>query len=138
MVRNFGYAWVAFALSVAVHVTDEAMHDFLAFYNPMALWIRSRTFLPVPVFTFDVWLGGLIAGILLLLALAPLAFKGNRVLRFIAWPLAILVGIGNAFGHIGSSIYYERWMAGVYSAPLLLAAGIWLLLAAGRPWQRHT
>jgi len=135
--RSFGYAWVAVALAVALHVTDEATHDFLAFYNPMALWIRSQVpFLPVPVFSFEIWLSGLIAGILLLLALSPLAFKGNRTLRFIAYPLAIIVGLFNAAGHIGGSIYFQRWMPGVYSAPLLLLAAIWLLIAAGKPWQQ--
>ena len=38
----FGYAWIAFALSVAVHVTDEAAHDFLSFYNPAVHAIRAR------------------------------------------------------------------------------------------------
>src|SRR5207302_11174394 len=28
--HRFGMAWVTFALAVAVHVTDEAMHDFLS------------------------------------------------------------------------------------------------------------
>ena len=135
--RNFGYAWVAFAFAVAVHVTDEATHDFLSTYNPTVLWIRERLpYLPLPTFTFPIWLGGLIAGITLLLCLSPLAFRGNRRLRLIAVPLAVVVGVFNAFGHIGSSIYMHRWMPGVYSAPLLLIAAIWLLVAAGMPWPQ--
>ena len=74
--------------------------------------------------------------IVLLLCLTPLAFRGNRTLRYIALPLAILVSIGNALGHMGGSIYFHRWMPGVYSAPLLLAAGIWLFIAAGKPWRK--
>lgn len=31
--RRFGIAWVTFTLAVAVHVADEAMHDFLSTYN---------------------------------------------------------------------------------------------------------
>ena len=130
--RGFGYAWLAFACAIAVHVTDEAMHDFLSTYNPTVLAIREQLpFLPLPTFTFPVWLGGLIVGIVLLLCFSPLAFRGNARLRLIALPLAAIVGIFNAFGHIGSSIYMVRWMPGVYSAPLLLLAAIWLLFATG-------
>ena len=112
--KHFGYAWLAFALAVAVHVFDEATHDFLSVYNPTARAIREQLpFLPLPTFSFAVWLGGLIAGIVLLLCLTPLAFRGNRTLRTIALPLAILVGIGNALGHFGGSLYFDRWMPGV-------------------------
>lgn len=135
--RNFGFAWLAFAVAVAVHVADEATHDFLSTYNPTVRAIREQLpFLPLPTFSFPVWLGGLIAGIVLLLCLSPLAFRGNSRLRFIALPLAVIVGVFNACLHFGGSIYFHRWMPGVYSAPLLLAAGIWLLIAAGSPWQR--
>jgi len=73
----------------------------------------------------------LIAGIVLLLALSPLAFEGNAVLRAIAWPLAILVGIGNGALHLIGSAWYRRLMPGTYSAPLMILAGLWLLGAAG-------
>jgi len=129
--RGFGYAWLAFSGAVALHVTDEATHDFLSVYNPAALAIRERLpFLPIPTFTFDIWLAGLIAGIVLLLCLSPLAFRGNARLRLITLPLAVIVGVLNAFGHLGGSLYFQRWMPGVYSAPVLLIAAIWLLFAA--------
>lgn len=34
---------------------------------------------------------------------------------------------GLAAGHMLGSAYYQRWMPGVYSAPVLLGAAIWLL-----------
>lgn len=127
----FGIAWVAFALAVAVHVADEAAHDFLSVYNPIVRAIRARLpFLPIPTFRFSVWIGGLIAGIVLLLALSPLAFAGDERLRLIAWPLALLVGIGNGLLHLVGSAWMRRWMPGVYSAPLLVLAGLFLLGAA--------
>lgn len=127
---QFGIAWVAFALALAVHVADEAKHDFLATYNPAARAIRARfPFLPVPTFRFGVWLGLLGAGVALLLALSPLAFRGAGWLRIASWPLAILAGVVNACLHLGSSLYFRRRMPGVYSSPLLLAASIWLLAA---------
>jgi len=127
----FGVAWVGFALVVAIHVADEAVHDFLSVYNPSVRAIRARVpFLPIPTFSFPVWIGGLAAGIALLLALSPLAFAGDPRLRLVAWPLAIVVGLGNGMGHlIGSALKRQR-MPGVYSAPLLLAAGAALLASA--------
>lgn len=129
--RSFGIAWIGFALALALHVTDEATHDFLASYNPSVLAIRARfPMLPLPTFTFGVWLSLLIAGIALLLCLSPLAFRGSRWLRLTAWPLGLLVGIANASLHISSSIYFRRWMPGVYSSPVLLIAAGFLLAAA--------
>lgn len=127
---NFGLAWIAFALAVALHVADEASHDFLALYNPNARAIRARLHLPVPVFTFRGWLTGLIAGIALLLLLSPLAFHGAHWVRVTALPLAILVGIFNGLLHIVGSLFYRKKLAGVLTAPVLLAAGTWLLWSA--------
>jgi hypothetical protein len=128
---NFGLAWIAFTLAVALHVADEARHDFLATYNPNAIAIRRRLHLPFPpVFTFRTWLGGLIAGICLLLLLSPFALHGAYWIRIVALPLAVLIGIGNGLGHIGGSFYYRRRMAGILSSPVLLIVGIWLLWSA--------
>jgi hypothetical protein len=127
----FGVAWVGFALAVAVHVADEAAHDFLSVYNPTVRAIRARLpFLPMPTFTFAVWIGGLAAGIALLFLVSPLAFAGDERLRLIAWPLAILIGIGNGLLHLVASAWQRRWMPGVYSAPLMLVAGTCLLATA--------
>ena len=104
--RRFGIAWMLFALAVVLHVTDEATHDFLTTYNASVHAIRARLpFLPIPTFTFAVWLTGLIAGIVLLLVLSPFAFSGKRALRLIAVPLGIVVGVFNAVLHISSSIF---------------------------------
>ena len=129
--RRFGVAWVAFAAALALHVTDEATHDFLASYNPSVLAIRARfPLLPLPTFTFGVWISLLTAKILLLLCLSPLAFRGSRWLRIAAWPLGLIIGIANASLHVGSSIYFHRWMPGVYSSPVLLIAAAYLLATA--------
>jgi hypothetical protein len=129
--ESFGWAWIAFALALGVHVADEASHDFLSVYNPMVKAIRTRLpFLPLPQFSFGRWLGGLIAGIVLLLALSPLAFEGSEALRWAAWPLGLLIGIGNGTLHLLGSAWYRRLMPGTCSAPLMILAGLWLLGAA--------
>ena len=129
--RGFGIAWVTFALALAVHLTDEVTHDFLSTYNPSVRAIRARfPFLPLPTFSFRVWLALLIAGIFLLLCLSPLAFRGKPWLRIASRPLSIVVGVLNATLHISSSVYFHRWMPGVYSSPLLLLAAIYLLASS--------
>ena len=39
---RYGRAWVALAAALAVHVTDEALTNFLAVYNPTVRAIRGR------------------------------------------------------------------------------------------------
>lgn len=128
---NFGLAWIAFALAVALHVADEARHDFLAVYNPNAQAIRRRLHLPFPpVFTLRSFLVSLSLAVVLLLALTPLAFHGTHWLLLAAFPVALLVGLGNGCLHLGASIFLRRWMPGVLTSPLLLLAGSWLLWSA--------
>ncbi len=128
---NFGLAWITFALAIALHVADEATHDFLSLYNPHALAIRRRLHIPFPpTFTFRTWLVGLIAGIALLLLLSPAAFQGAPWIRLVALPLAILVGLANAAVHCIGSLIYRRPLAGLLSSPVLLVCGSWLLWAS--------
>jgi hypothetical protein len=130
--RRFGAAWVAMCVTIALHVTDEAATDFLSVYNPAVRAIRARLpFIPLPTFSFGEWLTGLILGILLLLALAPLAFRGNRWAIRVSFPLSILM-FGNGLGHIAGSFYLGRLMPGACSAPLLLIASACLFLFARR------
>lgn len=127
--QRFGRAWVALTVALALHVADEAANDFLSVYNPAVRSLRERLpFLPLPEFTFAVWLSGLIAAVIILLALSPAAFRGARWLRIVSWPYGVIMLL-NGLGHIGGSIYFGRLMPGVYSAPLLLAASVYLLRA---------
>jgi hypothetical protein len=127
--QRFGIWWLAFGYTLALHVLDEAGHDFLSVYNPSALFLRR--FVPFfPVFTFRQWIGSLLCALTVWLALAPLAFRGYKWQKWLAIPVAVLAGIGNALGHILSSIYLWRFMPGVYSAPLILLSGTMLLRRA--------
>lgn len=124
-----GWAWLALAFSLALHVTDEALTDFLSVYNPAALAIRQKFgFLPLPTFTFKVWLSGLILGVILLVAVSPFAFRRAKWLTVLSYPLGILM-LANGLLHLIGSVYLGRFMPGVYSSPLLIAASIYLLVA---------
>jgi hypothetical protein len=134
--RRFGTAWLLFAIALALHVMDEATHDFLSVYNPNARMIRERFHIPIPVLTFEEFVVGLGAAIIILMLLSPFAYGGQLWLRRLAKPLAIVAGLFNAVLHFAGSLYYHRPMPGVYSSPILLAAGMFLLHAASCPRGR--
>jgi small-conductance mechanosensitive channel len=99
-----GPAWLFLTLALALHVVDEATHDFLAVYNPAAERIRTEApFLPLPTFSLTAWLSGLVAAILVLLFLTPFAFARRSWLRPIALALAVLM-IFNALLHFGGAL----------------------------------
>jgi len=131
-VDRFGTAWVALTLSLAAHVVDEALTGFLDVYNPIVRSLRARFgWFPMPVFTFDVWITGLCAAVLVLLALSPLAFRRSPFVRVAAYPYAALMLL-NGVGHLIGSMYLQRWAPGATTAPLLIAASLWVLAAARR------
>lgn len=130
---SFGWAWFAATLALALHVADEATHDFLAWYNPRARQIRRRLGgLPFPpTFTFASWLFGLIAAVLILAALTPFAYAGRRWLRPFAYVLAA-IHAANGLAHLTGSVLARRPVPGVLSAPILLISASWLAYAAAR------
>lgn len=130
MSTGFGVPWLVLCGAFAIHVADEALTDFLSVYNPTVRSIRARfPFLPIPTFTFRVWLSGLIVAVLLLASLSPLAFRGVAWLRPVAYGYGIVMA-GNGVLHLGTSVYMRKLMPGTYSAPLILAAAIYLLSVA--------
>src|SRR3989304_10635532 len=77
--RRFGWAWVGLALLLGVHVADEALTDFLSVYNPAVEAIRQRLpWIPLPTFTFEIWLAGLILLVSFLLPPFSFSFRGAR------------------------------------------------------------
>jgi hypothetical protein len=138
--RKLGIAWLGLCLAVAVHITDEALTGFLSIYNPSVQALRERWgWFPMPTFGFREWLFGLMGGIILALLLTPLAFRGSRVIRPIAWVLSIIM-ILNAGGHMLAtilgrtveSVRFPRPAPGFYSSPLLLIAAIYLIMQLRR------
>lgn len=124
---HFGFAWLALCVAFAVHVADEALTNFLSIYDPAVRAIRTRfPFLPLPTFTLRVWLTGLVLAVLVLASLTPLAFRGVAWMRPAAYAYGIVMA-GNGLLHLAGSVYLRKAMPGVYSAPLLLAAAIYLL-----------
>lgn len=138
-IRKWGIAWISLAVAIALHVTDEALTGFLPLYNSIVHSLQeSYSWIPLPTFSFPVWITGLSLGVLILLGLSPLVFAGKRALRPAAYFLGILM-VANAVGHIGASFYWGEAVPGVYSSPILLMAALALSITthATRPSPDH-
>lgn len=127
-------AWFLLVAALAVHVVDEALTGFLDFYNPLVLSIRSQiAWFPMPTFRFGTWLAGLAALVVGLALLAPVVRRGSVFVSFAAWAFAIIMSL-NGIGHLVGSMYFQRWLPGATSGPLLIAASALLMRAT---WQRQ-
>ena len=131
MLTRFAAAWLAMGIAFGLHVADEAAHDFLSWYNPIARRIRARLKgLPFPpTFTFWPWLLGLLAVTVAVVLLTPIASTRPAWIRPVALGFAT-INVGNALLHLIASLRLRRRVPGVLSAPLLLAASVWLFLQA--------
>ena len=128
-------AYLALVAALGVHVIDEALTNFLDFYNPLVLAIRSRiSWFPMPTFTFGPWLAGLATLVVVLTLLAPAVRRGAPGTRIACWALTVIMFL-NGVGHLGGSLYFQRWLPGATSAPLLLFASV---LLARRTRERST
>ena len=135
--RRFGHAWLSLTIALAFHVVDEALTGFLSVYNPIVRQARARIgWFPMPEFTFGMWLTGLCVLLILLLALSPFAYRGSRALRVAAYPYAGVMFL-NGVGHLVGSMYLGRWAPGATTAPLLIVASSWLVVAARVAYPRR-
>ena len=126
----FGWAWIAAIVAAALHVADEAAHDFLTWYNPQALRIRRLLgdFPFPPTFAFWPWLIALSLAVIVLAALTPQVVARTRWVR----PLAIIIAaehIGNGLLHFAADVATRRAVPGIWSAPLLMITGLWLFFS---------
>src|SRR2546428_14190608 len=101
-VLHSGPAWVTLCIAFGIHVVDEALTDFLSVYTPMVRAVRARfPFLPLPTFTFRVWLSGLVLAIVVLASLTPFAYRGAAWMRPVAFAFGIVMagdGVVDPFG----------------------------------------
>ncbi len=143
--RSFGREWFALTVAFALHVVDESATGFLGVYNPTVAAMRARWgWFPMPAFQFREWLVGLILGVVLCLALTPLAARGAGWLRPLAWLYALIMffnAMGHTLftilGHTVASVTFSRPAPGFYSSPFLLIGSVWLILQLRRTAQPH-
>lgn len=114
--------------ALAIHVVDEAVTDFLSFQNSSVVAIREKyPFLPLPLFSFEVWISLLIFAVAALTAVSYFVWKGRWAMRPISHVFAGVM-LTNGLFHIAISIYMGELVSGVYSSPLIIAASIPLIV----------
>lgn len=127
--RRAGTAWLLLTAALAVHVAEEALTGFLDVYNPTVRSIREDfPFLPLPTFTFGLWIGGLAVAVLIFFVLSVYAFRRVRWIRPLGYFYGVVMLV-NGLLHLGGPILIGRNVPGVYSSPLLLAGSLFLLWA---------
>lgn len=140
---GFGNAWFALCVAFALHILDEATTGFLAVYNPTVTILHERwSWFPMPRLGFGEWLVALIVACGLLFCLTPVAARGMRGLRPLAWCYAVLMflnGLGHILftilGHTVASVTFPRPAPGFYSSPFLFVASGWLMARLRRTAQ---
>jgi hypothetical protein len=134
---HWGLSWIVLCLMFAIHVFDEAIHGFLSVYNPIVASIRRQyPFLLFPIFNFREWLILLIAAVVILLVFSLFAFWEARWMKPLSYIFSVIM-ILNGLLHISGSIVLGEKIPGVYSSPLLIAAGVYLFIAARRAINRN-
>jgi hypothetical protein len=132
------HMWLLLVAALAVHVLDESVTGFLDFYNPLVRQIRGQiSWFPMPTFSFVIWLIGLLALVVVLTLLAPAVRRGAPGTSLASWILAAIMFL-NGLGHLGGSVYFQRWLPGATSAPLLLVASVLLARATAARRRRRT
>ena len=120
-------AWLFMVSGIALHVADETITGFLPFYNNLVERLREQLgFFPAPTFSFEIWFGGLMIGILLCFGCTIFIARGGNLVRWIATILGVLM-IFNALGHLAGSLYFDRILPGAGSSPLLLLASLFMV-----------
>jgi hypothetical protein len=126
---------MALCVALAIHVADEALTDFLEWYNPAVRALRETyPALLLPTFTFEVWLALLIFATVMLTASSYFVWKGRWAMRPISYVFAVFM-LTNGLLHIAGSLYRREFMSGVYTSPLLIVASIALIVYT-RAYQR--
>jgi hypothetical protein len=134
-VGNFGTPWLLLCLGFALHVWDEAAHDFLSYYNATALALYGHfSWFPRLDMQFRTWLSALVAVNLALLALTPWAYRNAKWLRPVAYGFAgieLVYGAGQILaairGRTVPSVHFEGAAPGVYTAPLVVVLAAYLI-----------
>jgi hypothetical protein len=137
---GFGSAWFALCLAFALHIVDEASTGFLAVYNPTVTILRSHwNWFPMPTYEFREWLFALVLVCGILFCLTPVAARGMRGLRPLAWAYSIIMllnSLGHTLftilGHTVATVTFPRPAPGFYSSPFLLVASLWLMFRLRR------
>ena len=143
--RGFALAWLFPCLVLALHLWDQAAHDFLSYYNATALTLYGYlSWLPRMDLTRHQWLAGWIAVIVGLFAVTPFAVRNARWLRPFAYLLSVLVFL-EALGYVVAqilggtvpSVRFDGIAPGFYTAMLFFPTAGYLFWHLRRTRATH-
>lgn len=129
MLDRWTMAWLAACVALAVHLADEVFYGSLGLYADFARvlgWIWPS--LSMPPFHREVWLLNLTGAILVLFALTWLVRQRRGVMVIASYLLAAFA-TANGVLHLLAAAALKSVIPGLWSAPLMIAAGLFLFLA---------
>ena len=127
--RAWGWSWIGLVVAFMIHVADEIASDAPSFYNPFLREVAGWEL------RWDVWLIVLSALVIALASLTVFLFRGVKALRYPVYATATLM-ILNSLQHVALLVALRRITPGTRSAPLLLAASVWVLRETRRVFAR--
>ena len=129
-------AWPLACTVFAIHLAEETLHGSFGFYADILSLVGS--FFPsldMPPFDRDVWFINLLGSLAVLIALTPLVRARNALMRPASWLFGLFLAANGAM-HLWLGLATQALVPGIWSAPLVLLAGLWLLVVAtGRTAQ---
>ena len=135
MFRNFDrwtISWLLACVTFAIHIVDEALRGSFGFYSDMeAMMTNVMPSMHMAPFNFDVWLLNMSGSLLVLFLLTPLVYARNALMIPASFIFATFL-TGNAALHLVMAVAQQRVVTGSETAPLMLAAGLFLFLSTAR------
>lgn len=120
-------AWLLLVSAFALHVADEAVSGFPAFYNPLVTQLRENLgFFPLPTFSFSTWIALLAVAVTVGYAMTIAVHRGSPVARVLAVVVGIIM-ILNSLGHLIASAFLQRFLPGFWSSPFLLVTAVYVV-----------
>lgn len=130
-VSRWTVAWFLACLVFAIHIVDEGFHGSFGFYSDLeslvSLLLPSLNLTP---FNFDVWLVNMSGTLFVLFLLTYLVTRANPVMLPASYLFAAFL-TGNSAFHLLMTIGRGEAVTGALTSPLMLAAGLFLFVAAG-------
>jgi hypothetical protein len=125
-------AWFTACAAFAAHILDEAMHGTFGFYSDLETMMTNiMPSMHMAPFQFEVWLVNLTGTMVVLFALTPLVRARNPLMLPASFLFAAFL-TANASLHLVMAATRQQVVTGSLTAPLVLAAGLFLFISTAR------
>lgn len=129
-------AWLVSCTVFCLHIIDEGLHGSFGFYSDLERLLTTIVpSLSITPFNLDVWLINMTGTLLVLFLLTPLVARGHSLMVPASFAFAAFLS-GNAALHMLVALGRGEAVTGSLTAPLMLAAGLFLFLSTGRATHR--